>query len=119
MAHKIRTIGTGDNMVTFRIADMGEGNDAHIMNNEKRIMKERIRLLADGQTKPISNELKTYYIGKHVYFCLEPEEIDTYVGWKKKGFHVIKGQKAITYIDLTCRRSWKRYNFFAASQVSR
>lgn len=119
MAHRIKTIGTGKNMVSYRIADMGEGNDAHIMTNEKRIMKERIRLLSDGEIKPVSDELKQYYIGKHVYFCLEPENIDTFYGWKQKGYHVKKGQKAITYLDLTCGRSWKKYYFFAASQVTR
>lgn len=119
MAHKIKTIGTGKNMVSYRLADMGEGNDSHIMTNAKRIMKERIRLLSDNQLSPVSDELKSYYIGKHVYFCLEPEEIDTYIGWKQKGYHVMKGQKAITFLELTCGRSWKKYNFFAASQVAR
>ena len=98
---------------------MGEGGDAHIMTNEKRIMKEAIRLMADGQTQPASDELKTYYIGKHVYICLEPEKIDTFYGWKQKGYHVKKGQKHITYLDLTCGRSWKTYYFFSASQVTR
>lgn len=119
MSHRIKTIGTGINQVSYRIADMGEGNDAHIMTNSKRIMKERIRLLAEGQTKPVSDELKTYYIGKHVYICLEPEELDTFYGWKQKGYHVKKGEKAITYLDLTAGRSWKKYYFFTASQVIR
>lgn len=119
MAHITKTIGTGRNQVSYRIADMGEGGDAHIMTNEKRIMKEAIRLMADGQTQPASDELKTYYIGKHVYICLEPEKIDTFYGWKQKGYHVKKGQKHITYLDLTCGRSWKTYYFFSASQVTR
>lgn len=119
MAHREKTIGTGNNAVTYRIADMGEGNDAHIMTNQKRIMKERIRLLAEGTLLPVSDELKQYYIGRYAYICHEPEEIATFLEWKKRGYHVRKGQKAITYLDLTCGRSWKKYHFFSASQVAR
>ena len=119
MNHRIKTIGTGKNQVSYRIADMGEGNNSHVMTNERRIMKERIRLLADGYLQPVSDELKQYFIGRYAYICSEPEQIDTFYGWKQKGYHVKRGEKAITELELTAGRSWRKYYFFSASQVAR
>lgn len=113
-------MGQGLNQVTYRITDSNEG-DTHNMTNEKRVLKERIYLLANEYIKPADNEMKQYYVGNKLYICLTPEEIDTYQGWKRKGYHVMRGQEAITSIKLYNgrSRSWKEYCFFSQSQVAR
>lgn len=116
--HRMRTWGRGDHQVRFRITDSNEG-DTHNMTNNKRVMKERIRLLAEEYINPINDEFIECYIGNKLYICLTPEEIDTFQGWKKKGYHVRRGQEAITAINLYNGRKWKEYYFFSQSQVCR
>lgn len=114
--HKTFYMGTGNAQVAYSLRDGGE---SHTMTNEKRVLLHRIELMADGQLSPVSNELKKYNIGKREYICHEPEMIDTFQGWKKRGFYVKRGQKAITFLKLYAGYGWKEYHFFSQSQVAR
>ncbi len=72
------------------------------MTNEQIILQQQFRLMRDGI---IGSTGKTVYVEgdngeKEAY--PEPEPIHTYAGWKRLGFQVRKGQKAIA-----CFPVWK------------
>lgn len=115
----MKTMGSGKNQVNYRGRKSGEHGYNHNVTNADRVQLEAINLLACNEIQPASDEMKEYYIGAKVYICLEPETIDTFQGWKDRGYHVMRGQKAITEVKLYTRNGWKPYKFFSQSQVAR
>lgn len=115
MAHKMTKTGNGKHEVIYTLRD--DNNETRNMTNEKRIMLERITLMAAEIIQPAGDTINQYLIGKRAYFCREPEQIDTFQGWKKRGYHVKRGEHAITELKLW-NGCWRPYKFFAASQVA-
>lgn len=115
----MKTIGSGKYEVNYRGRKSGENGYNHNMKNADRVQLEAINLLSMGIIEPASDLMKEYFIGSKVYICREPEALDTFQGWKEKGYHVKRGQKAITEIKLYQGYGWKKYYFFSQSQVSR
>lgn len=114
----MKEFGCGKYKVLYRGRKSGEHGFNHNVKNSDRVFLESITLMSLEMIEPTSDALETYYIGSKVYICREPEKIDTYMGWKEKGFHVKKGQKAITKIKLYQGYGWKEYSFFSRSQVT-
>lgn len=117
--HKTFTMGSGNHEVSYRLRDSLDNHGTHNMTNQKRVELEMVNLFSDGQLQAASNEMVTYYIGKREYTCFEIEALDTFQGWKEKGYHVKRGEKAITDIKLYQGYGWRKYYFFSASQVTR
>lgn len=68
------------------------------MNNAQIIFNESIELMNDGIIGTTGRKITVEYEkdGEKVTETInEPEEIHTYKEWQKRGFQVIKGQKAI------------------------
>lgn len=68
------------------------------MTNEQIIFQERIGLMNDGIIGTTGRKIKVTYQkdGEEVTEIIdEPEEIHTFADWKKRGYFVNKGEKAI------------------------
>lgn len=118
---KSRTIGTKENTVTTWKRSRGEGGYNHNLTNRAKVLEERILLAAYGEIGWQDEETQTFYIGQNAYMCRTPEEIDTFQGWKNRGYYVKRGQKAISELKLWSGAAGlsKPYYFFAASQVAK
>ena len=66
------------------------------MTNEMIIFNERIRLMKEGILQGTGNKIIVEDAEGNKLELEEPEEIHTFLGWKKLGFSVMKGQKAIS-----------------------
>ena len=116
MAHKMMRTGTGRHEVIYTLRD--DSKETRNMTNEKRVLLERITLMAAEIIQPADDTVKEFLVGKRAYYCREPEELNTFAGWKAKGYHVKRGEHAITEIKLWSG-CWRTYKMFSASQVAR
>jgi hypothetical protein len=70
------------------------------MKNEEMIMKTRIRLMNSRVIGTTGNKMEVVDADGVVTEIDEPEEIHTYVGWKRRGYQVPQGTKAKVFIPI-------------------
>ena len=70
------------------------------MTNAQIIFNEAQRLADLGLIKYTGNEFKVEDACGNVIVCKETEDIHTYQVWKKLGFQVQRGQKAVTKLQI-------------------
>ena len=65
------------------------------MTNQQIIFNEAIKLMEDGIIGSTGRTMEIEYEDGSKHTINEPEPIHTFSGWKKMGYQVIHGQKAI------------------------
>lgn len=66
------------------------------MTNEQIIFNKRLNLMKSGIIGTTGQKIILENKDGEKTEVMEPEEIHTYVGWKNRGFQVLRGQKAIS-----------------------
>lgn len=70
------------------------------MTNEAIIFGERIKLAEAGVIGYTGNEIAVVNAAGEQFVIAEPEELHTFAVWKKMGFVVKKGEKAIAQFPI-------------------
>ena len=70
------------------------------MTNEQIILFNRIQLMKDGIIGTTGNQICIEDEEGNKEVIYEPEEIHTFMEWKRRGFSVKKGEKAITQFTI-------------------